>query len=418
MFCGECGTKNAKGAKFCESCGATLVEEKSVPNTKTDKKTTNNDNLATKVSKMSKQNKIIMGIVIAIVVIFIAFYAIMSSKLSPKAIAEDYFLAVANVDANKLYKYLDIDESEFTTKDMFVKVMEESTDDDDKMKVANYTVGNAKKELTGLSTTVTITYVLDGKKDSETADITLVKQKSKKYLIFDDWRVSTDGLTTVKDFEIKVLKGSELSIEGVKVDKKYLDKKESTETYDVYHMPAMFTTTYKATIKLPMGFEVEDNIRVSEYSKYTYSFDKNTLPDKVKTQIANNIKKGLQTLYDGAKDKKEFSDIKKSFTFKGADLSDLEDAYNSLARSISNSGLTSISFTDIELSSLSTNSDGSLYASVKAKYKYTVSYESSGETKTHDSNDYDYMYIYLTYADKEFRIIDASSLNTYFSKYY
>lgn len=418
MFCGECGTKNAKGAKFCESCGATLVEEKSETKTKTDKKTANNDSLATKVNKMSKQNKIIMSIIVAIVVIFIAFYAIMSSKLSPKAIAEDYFLAVANVDANKLYKYLDIDESEFTTKDMFVKITGENTDDDDKMKVANYTVGNAKKELTGLSTTVTITYVLDGEKDSKTADITLVKQKSKKYFLFDDWRVSTDGLTTVKDFEIRLLKGSELSIEGVKVDKKYLDKKESTETYDVYHMPAMFTTTYKATIKLPMGFEVEDNIRVSDYSKYTYSFDEDTLPDKVKTQITNNIKKGLQTLYDGAKDKKEFSDIKKSFNFKGADLSDLEDAYNSLARSISNTGLTSISFTDIELSSLSTNSDGSLYASIKAKYKYTVSYESSGETKTHDSNDYDYMYIYLTYADKEFRIIDASSLNTYFSKYY
>lgn len=418
MFCGECGTKNAKGAKFCESCGATLVEEKSGTKTKTDKKTANNDSLATKVNKMSKQNKIIMSIIVVIVVIFIAFYAIMSSKLSPKAIAEDYFLAVANVDANKLYKYLDIDESEFTTKDMFVKITGENTDGDDKMKVANYTVGNAKKELTGLSTTVTITYVLDGEKDSKTADITLVKQKSKKYFLFDDWRVSTDGLTTVKDFEIRLLKGSELSIEGVKVDKKYLDKKESTETYDVYHMPAMFTTTYKATIKLPMGFEAEDNIRVSDYSKYTYSFDEDTLPDKVKTQITNNIKKGLQTLYDGAKDKKEFSDIKKSFNFKGADLSDLEDAYNSLARSISNTGLTSISFTDIELSSLSTNSDGSLYASIKAKYKYTVSYESSGETKTHDSNDYDYMYIYLTYADKEFRIIDASSLNTYFSKYY
>lgn len=30
MFCGECGTKNEKGAKFCEKCGAKLevAEEK------------------------------------------------------------------------------------------------------------------------------------------------------------------------------------------------------------------------------------------------------------------------------------------------------------------------------------------------------------------------------------------------------
>ena len=26
MFCGECGTKNEKGAAFCENCGAKLKE--------------------------------------------------------------------------------------------------------------------------------------------------------------------------------------------------------------------------------------------------------------------------------------------------------------------------------------------------------------------------------------------------------
>ena len=27
MYCGECGTKNEKDAKFCENCGAALEQE-------------------------------------------------------------------------------------------------------------------------------------------------------------------------------------------------------------------------------------------------------------------------------------------------------------------------------------------------------------------------------------------------------
>jgi len=414
MFCGECGAKNEKSSKFCESCGAKLEQV----TTKTEKTKKAVSVKKTEKKPLSKKNKIIIGAVVAVLAILIVVYLVIGSKLKPDVIAEEFFLATINQDAEKLYQYLDVKESEFTTKEMFVKIMKNTVDEDDKVKLANYTVGKVQKDLTGLSTTVTITYVLDGKKDSDTMDIVLVKQKDKKYGIYDNWKVSTEGLDTVKDFQIKVLKDSKIKIEGLEVNSKYLDKEASNETYDVYKMPAMFATKYKTTITLPMGFDVEDTIRVSEYSTYTYSFDEDTLPDKVKKNITDTVKTSLQALYDGAKDKKAFSDIKSTFDYKKADLTRIESDYNSLVSSLDGRGLTSITFKDVTLSSLRTSSDGSLYASIKVTYDYKVSYDDNGETKTHDSNDYDYVYVYLTYADKAFKVIDTSSLNTYFSKYY
>lgn len=416
MFCGECGTKNENGAQFCEKCGAKLEVEKAPKKTST--KTANKESFSTKVKTMSKKQKIVWGIVIVLVVALIIAYSVVSNKLSPKSIAKDYFLAAANMDAEKLYQYMEVEKSEFTSKSMFIKLFEEQYDEDDVTKLANYSIGKVEKDASGLSATVTITYVESGDTDSDTLKVKLIKQKGKKYMIFDDWRIASDAMPmeTIKDFKIKVLKGSKVTIEGKEVSSKYIDKEESNETYDVYKMPAMFTTKYNAVITLPMGFDVEETIRVSKYSSYTYSLSEDNLSDEMKKQLTDLAKTGLQTLYDGAKDQKEFSEIKSSFDYKGADLTDLEKSYNSLKSSLANSGLTSISFTEVTLSSFSSGDTYRAY--VRTKYNYSVTYTSGGETKTHDSSDSDSMYVYFTYSDGAFRVVNAGSMTTYFSKYY
>ena len=101
-------------------------------------------------------------------------------------------------------------------------------------------------------------------------------------------------------------------------------------------------------------------------------------------------------------------------------LDNLKTAYENLASSLGNSStkLSSITFSDTKISSAGLNSDGYLYLSVKANYSYNVSYTSGDEAKTHDSTDYDYIYLTYDYVDSKFKLIDATSLNTYFSKYY
>ena len=413
MFCAECGTKNENGAQFCENCGHKLEVETVTTQTSV----APGKSFSTKIKEMSTKNKIIAGVITIVLVALIVVYFILNNMTKPETIAEKYFNAVMSYDADTVYSFLDVKESEFTTKEMFKKISENEIDDEDIPKVVNYTVGEPRTSTDGLSTTVTITYVLDGDDDSDTADIKLVKAKEKKWLFFDNWKVNVSGTDTVKGYKIKVMKDSKVTVEGTEVNKKYIDEKESSDSYDVYSMPAMFGTYYDIVINLPIGIEVEDSMYVSEGSTYTYRFSSSDLTDEMEEKIESAVKNNLQTLYNGVKDKKTFDDIKSSFEYKGSDLSDLKDVYEDLASDISDSiTLTKVEFKDASISNISINDDGNLYVSAKVTYDYSLTYQLGEETKTNDDNDYDYVYLTFDYVDETFKLIDASSLNSSFSK--
>lgn len=406
MFCAECGAKNENGAQFCEACGA-KIENREQP-----QKTV----VQREKKPMSKQSKMIVAIVCVVAVILIGVYLFIGHLLSPKKIAEDFFKATTGYDAEAIYSYLNVADSGFTSKKVFKNIIERQIDDEDVPTVVNYTVGKERISDDKMSATVTITYMLKDEDSSDTMDIKLVKDKKKKWLLFDNWRVSVKDMDTVKGYQIKVMKGSKVTVEGIEVNSKYLDKDESTNSMDVYAMPAMFNTKYQISIELPIGVVIDDMMNVNSYSYYRCDLSVSDLSDESKNALIKASKDSLQALYNGAKDKKTFDEIKSSFAYNGADLSDLQSDYESLVSSIT-TGLTSITFKDITLSSLDIESDGTLELYLKATYDYSLTYESGEETKTHDDNDYDYMYLTFDYVDGNYKLVDTSSLVTYFSKY-
>lgn len=397
MFCSECGAKNKEGSLFCESCGNKI--EQNVP----------------KKEKIKKGNKLkyLIGI---LVVLLVGAYLFLDNITNPKNIAKGFFDAVANANADKLYGYMDIKESEFTSKKMFKKVIKNDT----KMDVVNYTVEKPVISKDKLSATVKVNYLLKGKNDTETVTIKLIKDKSKKYFLFDNWKINTNGFSEINNFEFRIPKNSKLQIEGIDVKDKYL-KKDSDSEQDVYVIPSMFEATYNVKVTLPMDIELEDKVTVSSYSSYyTARLTESKLSDKMKEKIISASKKSLETIYNSVKDKKAWDDIKSQFEYKNGDLKDVESAYNNLLSQFNSSTttLTNIKFTKIEISSLSTTKDGLLYISINASYDYTVTYQSGDETKTNTSNGKDYMYLTFDYSGKEFKLANATSLNSYFSKYY
>ena len=416
MFCAECGTKNEVGAQFCESCGHKLETESvttATPVTPRESKS-----FSTKFKEMSKKNKIITVVSTLVVVALVVVYFVLGNMTKPEVIAEKFFNALMSYDTDTVYGFIDVDDSAFTTKEMFKKVSMKDVKEDEIPKVLNYTVGEPRTSTDGLSTTVTITYVLEGKDKSDTADVKLVKAKENKWLLFDNWKVNVSGTETVKGYQIKVMKGSKLTVEGVEVDKKYIDSKESDESLDVYSMPAMFGATYDIKITLPIGVELEDDINVRKDSYYKYSLSLSSLTDKVEEKIKSAVKTNVQAIYNGVKDKKTFDDVKSSFEYKDADLTDLKDAYEDLVDDINDSiTLTKVDIKEVKLSSVSINNDGNLYVYARVTYDYSLTYQSGEETKTNDENDYDYMYFTFDYANDSFKLVDASSLNSYFSRY-
>lgn len=404
MFCSECGSKNKDGSLFCENCGHKFEETVKKEN-KTKKEPT----------KQQGKKSITKYIIISVVVLLVGAYLLIDNMFSPTKVAEGYFNAVTNLDADKLYGYLDVEESEFTSKKVFKDII--NSEKESKKEIVNYNVDKVEKSTDGMSASITIKYMLKDSKDSSTLKIDLVKSKNKKWLLFDNWKVNTGDYVVVKDYKFNLPTGSKLTIEGKKVDKKYL--KETEDGIDTYVIPALFATNYNVKVEL-MGLEIENKVKINSYSAYSLDFTGDNISAAGKEKIQKAIKTSLENLYNGAKDKKTWDEVKSNFEYKNGDVSKVEKTYNDLLSSFSNSSstLNSITFTKIELSNASLNKKGQLYLSVKASYDFSLSYQSGDETKTNDSNDYDYMYLTFDYSDNSFKLVDATSLNTYFSKYY
>ncbi len=417
MFCGECGFKNEPGAKFCAECGKPLNTDEQTEEKKAPKKVTPKER-----KPMSKKAKIGWTVGIIIVILLVIGFVIGKNLTDPKKIASDYFEAVINYDSEKLYSYLDVKKSEFTDKKVFTSIVNRMKKDSKEEKVTNYKITKAEKSSSGLSMYVTITYTVEGKTNDQTEHITLTKEKGNKFLFFDNWKIADNTLETVDDFELSVLKDSTVTLEGIKVDKKYIDKDESTSSMDVYKLPALLALPYQMKIELPFGFSLEDELNVSTYShSQTIHFNEDNIPTKEKNKMVDQAKKDLGIIYQGVIDNKNFDDIKSNFEGKNVDLDDLKDTYEELKEdmdSYSTTTLKKIEFKDMELRDLELDDDGYLTMYLYGKYNYTISYDEDGETKEKSNSSSDGIYVSYSYVDNAYHLVDASSLPTYFSKYF
>ena len=414
MFCGECGTKNKKGDAFCKECGSKL-ESVEVTTNKTKKEVSN----APK-KPMAKSTKIIIGVVAVVVAALVALFIILGNITNPKNVAKEYIQAVVNKDGNKLYSYLSIEgDSTFVSKNVFNNYIKEKIKDD---AVTNYKITDVEYSTGKLQATVRFTYTTKNSSSEKTGKVTLTKDKSKKYLFFDNWKIN-DSIDTavVKDYTLKVTKGSTLTYGGIKVDKKYLDSSKSSTEYDVYVLPQVFG--YETVVKavLPSGLEIEEKVTPSTYySTHTVSFDEDTLTDAAKNKIIEVAKKDLNTIYTSAIAKKSFADIKSNFDVKGIDLTKFEQSYNNFVIKLGNESniLTSFTVTNASIYDIDLDSNGYLEVEFKVNYDYAIKYtDYSNNEKTHSDSDYDYMTVTLTYKNGTYYLVNINELETYFSRY-
>lgn len=415
MFCSECGAKNKSTDAFCCECGHKLeVEEK--PKAKSTsvkaKKEPEKDPVTEPVKvtkKMSKGKKALLIIILVVAAVLFAGYKYGQSITSPKHIAKEYIDAIDDCDTDKLYSYLDLDgDTTFISKDVYKEIAEEKYGDID---IDNYKIEDV--DIDGLTATVDFTYVSKGSKSKSYGTVNLTKQKGKKWLIFDNWKISDTNVDDliVKDYTIKVLKGSKVTFGGIELTEKYLNEKKSTKALDTYVLPQVFSYETDIVITLPNGLELEDEVTPNSYydDSYTMTFDEDSLTSEMKDELVSKSKDALTKIYENVIAGKTFDQVKGDYEHEGLDLSDLKDSYNDLLDEYTDRtyALTKINFKSVSLYDVDLNDDGYLAVEVYTRYDYTYRYTySDGTTYDGDSYSYDYKILYFAYADGDYYLVD------------
>lgn len=412
MFCGECGAKNEKGAKFCEKCGAKMATPEGK---KTEPQKAQPQQVKAK-KPMSKQSKIIIAAVSAFLVLLIVFVSIGSSLSNPTRVAKSYMEAMKKKDYNKLYSLVvDIESGDktFVDKKAFSTIM----DKQGLVEVTNYSLDKVEYGIGKLTATVPATYTCKGGSGEKEIDIKLQKSDKKNLLFFTKWDLSdscTDS-NTVKDYKITVPKDSKVVYAGKIVSKKYLDKDKSTDSNDVYILKQVFNLKTPIKVTLKNGIVIEDTDTPSKYyNSYTARLNSSSISKTMKDNLVKQAKEDLIEMYAGFIANKSFSELSsKSFD------SNLGTSYDSYLKTLQNSSrkLTKMEITNVVYSSVGVTSDGYLQLYVKVNYDYTVSYESLGEVKTKDNSSYDYVYLTYEMNGKNYKLRGVRSLPTYFSIY-
>lgn len=382
MFCGECGKKNEKGAKFCEECGAKLQND-----------------VKGEIKDFGSKNKKLIILICALVVVIFGIYNFLIGKYGPEAVAKDYFLAVMNADADSIYDYLDIKEGKFTSKKIFKKVFNVQKED-----LVNYSVSSFEKSSDGLTATAHINYTLKGKSSSESTDINLVHDKKNKFLIFENWKISDRFMETVNDFVLTVPKDSSVVIEDVKLDKKY--KTDGSKDADVYKIPEMFKGKYDVKVTLKNGLSLEDDVNVTGYKSASINNLKVSSSDQKK--LEKKLPEIIEKLYQDAIEKKSFEDVKKDYEYDGSDLSKLESSYNSFMKIISAGGLKKFNVKKVKINSTRFDDD-IIRVTADVDFDYTASYKILDNEKESSGNNSDIMYFDFDYS-KDFKLVNISSM--------
>ena len=386
MFCPKCGKKNKEEAKFCEFCGSRIREDKVI--------------LPKERKKLSKKTKIIVIVICALVLILGGGVLFLSNNSKPSKVATDYFLAYINDDTNKIYSFLDVPNSGLTSKQIFNKVFD--NDDEDLISYEVVSVTEAKEASTAY---VKIEYTLEDSRASKVANIKLTKDKNKKFLIFDNWKIDTNSYLK-ENYEIKVPKDATLMLEGIKIDKEY---KKSSDNYDTYIIPQMFQGEYEAIITLKDGLKLKQEINTNSYRT-----GKIKLLDNDEKELEKKILETINNLYKNAIEGKNFNDIKSEFEYKNSDLSDLENNYSSLANSVKYNELKEFTIEEVDIEDISVDGSGKLKVTVDLDYNYTVKKYLSDETVSKDADDT--AYLTFDYIDG-FKLVNMTSLPSYFSRF-
>lgn len=421
MFCGQCGTKNEKGAAFCENCGAKLKE---VSKEESKEKESTVKKVEKKKKDLTKKQKILIAVIAIVLVVSFGYYKSLEKKASPETVVKNYLNAINNQDYETIYNMLDVSSSsEFVSKKAYKEALAKMIQSKGELGIIN--VGTVSYEDGGLKAVVPFTSSKYKSNSILTSDnslkINLTKTLNKKYIFFNDWKIDDSTLITldtVKNYYIKAPKDTKVTFGGVVVNDKYIDssKNGSKEKSVVYYkLPEVLKAETSVFAKLKDGTEVTGKVTPSSYNTmYTVSVTKSNLSNTVQSKLLEAAKTDFNTVVKGLLDEKSFSNIKENFSSKES-LDNLESNYNYGLRNRKNSNyaISNYQLTDAEISSVSIGTNCLYEVKVSIDYKYDSKYKNDEEASTNNQDRSAYFTFYYSYEDN-YKLVNMSSMPSFY----
>lgn len=434
MFCSKCGTKNAKGAKFCKSCGAEMkdvVKDTPKKSAKQPAKAEKKPVDSTKVKDFFKKYKIPIIIGGIIIVLLICYLILNSTVFSAKSFAKKYAQAVIQNDYATQIEYADVyGKSDFITK----KIVEEKYKDEKKKNIeqirmlsdkeiarlnstGNEDLDDILEDLfdtnTSKSNSLTKTYVFEyitsDSKKSEYLTVNISKASNKKYLVFNNWKALGEDVIA-ENVTVEADPNTTVAVEGIKLTDKYLDEKNSTKSTNVYKIPSILKEKVSIEIILKNGIKLEDTKNV--YSKQSidttssYGYDLTKESTKKLETVVKNFLDGYVT---AAINKTDIAEVRKNKMWDEEILEDstFDSYYESLKTRYESDKIESYEVTEIDVSSSYIDSDGNIQLKAKVKFDYKYKEDSSRSKKT--GNDSTSIRLELNSENKDLTILDFNS---------
>lgn len=392
MFCPKCGTKNEDDARFCAACGAPIEdaapqmtapqapenaqEETAVPQpqmTAPQADAAPQPQVQTPVQQApaspkqpmsAKQRKsvIIGAAAVVLVIIFIAAGNIFSS---PKRIAEKYFAASMEGQWDKAFKYMDLPDGDFITKDLLVKIYE----DKDAKDITNFEVVEDEDYDSTIAKKYYVTYYTKGNSKS-VKSVELVRD-GRFMLFWNRYKVSPDNIVA-KNVKFTVTATSKLYIDDVEVPDKYIDKSDdkndgskSVSTRKTYKIDAMFSGDHRIHVTDDIYKDINENYYIGS-DEGSYNVTTTDIRDDILDERMAAAEKNLKTFFNAAIENKSFDSVKDMCVDNEAKLKSLKSTYDKFVTNTYKNGygVKSIDFNKFSTQASSGTTDGYPYIKV------------------------------------------------------
>lgn len=378
MFCPNCGTKNEDDAMFCANCGTKFQQDPPVT------EQVQAGQSAPIQAEKKPMSKSVVGAIIAATLaaaLIIIFVIVGNVTSNPKNIVKKYFKAVNACNWDKVYACMDIPDGDFITKDALAAVNKDIT----ATKITNFEVEELESSSSAISKHYIVTYYKTGDSRS-TQTVDLVKA-GKHMLFWNKYKVSSSNLVS-NDYELSVMAGSTVTIDGIKVDSKYIketsasDKDDSVQTY---HFDALFSGEHELLITHEMYEDISKDISLfADNKKSTYTDVE--LKDAIiqaRIEEAQNDMKNIFTAALQRKSGSEFAAIVPLYEKNASNLQKAFESFRDKMKTAEGYGWQSIEFVKCTGEASSTGvSDGRPYVRVRVTASVNgTSVKKSGTTE-------------------------------------